>query len=241
MKFLLLVLIVSCGKSNPHISDYSKFMCKVDQNNSESYISCPDGSKVVIPNAKDGSSCSVSQLVNGAKVSCTDGSFAFIYNGVDGNKGDSCTVVSKPNGATISCEDGSFSDVLNGENGLGCSLVDVPTGVLVTCGSTTAMIYDGEDAPPAAVSIVSIYDPCGKGLPHAATYGQDEVFLAFANGVILASFSDNAAGLNTRFSVLRDGVGYMTTDGSGCQFNVSTTGNTRTITTNLGPGYTLNF
>lgn len=63
-------------------------------------------------------------------------------------------------------------------------------------------------------SIVSIIDPCGD-----AAGIWDEVFLQLSDGTLLASFSDNAAGQNTRFSVLTNG-NYVTTDGSNCHVHV---------------------
>lgn len=77
---------------------------------------------------------------------------------------------------------------------------------------------DGADAPPTAFSPVGLIDPCGD-----APGIYDEVFLQLANGMILASFSSNASGLNTRFSVLIPG-NYVTTDGSNCHFSVNSSG-----------------
>lgn len=64
-------------------------------------------------------------------------------------------------------------------------------------------------------NIVSIVDPCGN---HPTKI--DEVFLKLSTGRIVSSFSDTAAGLNTRFSLLTDGS-FSTTDGTGCSFTVS--------------------
>jgi hypothetical protein len=63
-------------------------------------------------------------------------------------------------------------------------------------------------------NIVSIKDPCG------AQGSYNEVFLKLASGRYLASFSDNANGLNTRFTQLTDG-NFVTTDGTHCYFTVS--------------------
>lgn len=63
-------------------------------------------------------------------------------------------------------------------------------------------------------NIVSIKDPCGK----QGSY--DEVFLKLSTGKYLSSFSDNANGLNTRFTVLTDGS-FRTTDATNCNFTVS--------------------
>jgi chromosome segregation ATPase len=66
-------------------------------------------------------------------------------------------------------------------------------------------------------NIVSIKDPCG------AQGSYNEVFLKLSSGHYLASFSDNANGLNTRFTQLTDGT-FQTTDGTSCNFTVSGNG-----------------
>ncbi len=73
---------------------------------------------------------------------------------------------------------------------------------------------DGADAPTSPFLPVEIVDPCGD-----APGVFDEVFIRLANGKLLASFSDNSNGQNTRFSILVAG-NYMTTDGSHCYFTV---------------------
>ena len=64
-------------------------------------------------------------------------------------------------------------------------------------------------------AVIEIIDPCGdKAGVH------DEVLLKLSTGQLLASFSDNENGKNTRFSILTEGR-YKTTDGSNCQFSVN--------------------
>lgn len=63
-------------------------------------------------------------------------------------------------------------------------------------------------------SIVAVYNPCGN------QSSADEVFLKLSSGKYLASFSDSASGLNTRFSQLYDGT-FQTTDATHCTFSVS--------------------
>jgi hypothetical protein len=64
-------------------------------------------------------------------------------------------------------------------------------------------------------NIVSVLDPCGQqGLV------ANEVLLKLSNGTLLASFSDTAAGLNTRFAVLGNGT-FVTSDGTSCFFTVT--------------------
>lgn len=67
--------------------------------------------------------------------------------------------------------------------------------------------------------ITAILDPCGNA---AGIY--DEVLLKLSDGKILASFSDNSSGKNTRFSIIPAGS-YVTTDGSSCRFEVNASGN----------------
>lgn len=77
---------------------------------------------------------------------------------------------------------------------------------------------DGEDAVLPGFTPVAVVDPCGD-----APGVYDEVLLRLANGSILASFSQNASGLNTRFSLIPAGT-YGTTDGTGCVFTVHSNG-----------------
>lgn len=63
-------------------------------------------------------------------------------------------------------------------------------------------------------NIVGIVDICGD-----APGIVDEVLLKLSNGRFLASFSDNAAGQNTRFSILGNG-NYISTDGSHCAIHI---------------------
>lgn len=74
---------------------------------------------------------------------------------------------------------------------------------------------DGEIPSPSPYDVVQIIDPCGDT---PAVY--DEVILKMADGSLIASFSDNSSGKNTRLSILVDG-NYSTTDGSGCSFSVN--------------------
>lgn len=78
---------------------------------------------------------------------------------------------------------------------------------------------DGQDAVLPPFAPVAILDPCGD---HPSIF--DEVLLKLANGQVLASFSDNVSGLNTRFSLIGPGT-YRTTDGSSCLFTIDSNGN----------------
>lgn len=76
----------------------------------------------------------------------------------------------------------------------------------------------GASAPISPYEVTQIIDPCGD-----APGIFDEVFLKMANGTLIASFSDNANGNNTRLSILTPGS-YVTTDGSNCHIVVHSDG-----------------
>lgn len=84
----------------------------------------------------------------------------------------------------------------------------------------TLVVCNGLNSPPTPYTPVGLVNPCGDnpGL-------HDEVFLKLQDGTLLASFSDNANGLNTRFSILNNNASYSTTDGDGCTFTLDSSGN----------------
>lgn len=83
----------------------------------------------------------------------------------------------------------------------------------------SAQVCNGADAPPNPFTPVSILNPCGSAGPH------DEVMLKLASGQVLASFSQTAAGQNTRFSLLAADTQYVTTDADLCYFKLDVNGN----------------
>lgn len=96
-----------------------------------------------------------------------------------------------------------------------CKVTEGVNGTLLQCpnGSQALIAPNGTQ-----YNIVTIIDPCGD-----APGIYDEVLLKLANGQIVASFSQNVNGDYTRFALIPQGT-YMTTDGSNCRFNVSSTG-----------------
>lgn len=80
----------------------------------------------------------------------------------------------------------------------------------------------GAAATASAYSAAEVIMPCGNSVSYK------EVLLRLANGQVLAAFSDNISGLNTRLSLIPDGT-YMNSDGSQCVFSLSTQGQTRSI------------
>lgn len=89
-------------------------------------------------------------------------------------------------------------------------------GSEVTSSAQVCNGTNGKDGVNTFTSVSVIY-PCGK---HGS---YNEVLLNLGNGVVLASFSDNPSGKNTRFSVLSPGT-YETTDGINCIFTLNSDG-----------------
>lgn len=163
--------------------------------------------------------CTVVQTVSGSKITCPDGTFALTYNGIDGTNGvnASCTVGSTSSGVSITCTDGSKAELINGTNGsigTSCTVQQLTDGSKITCGDQIAYIYNGINAPISAFTFNKEIAPCGQ-----ASSPWKEQLLCMTNGNILASFSDNAAGLNTRLSNIPTG-NYIDTDNSGCNFHI---------------------
>jgi hypothetical protein len=146
--------------------------------------------------------------------------------GAPGNNGSNSIIeiLDTQAGGGLSCAMGGLTLIvgvdLNSDNALQAeeaqSSKDVCNGIT---GLTGAAGSNGLDAAPTPYTPVGIVDPCGD------TVGiYDEVFLRLSNGILIASFSDNANGKNTRWSILVPGS-YVTTDGSNCSFTVDANGN----------------
>jgi hypothetical protein len=94
---------------------------------------------------------------------------------------------------------------------------------IITCNGTNGVNgtngIDGVSPAMPALMPVAILNPCGD-----APSIYDEVFLKLADGTVLASYSDNTSGMNTRFTKLIAGT-YGTTDGDNCVFTIDASGN----------------
>lgn len=106
-------------------------------------------------------------------------------------------------------------------------------GAIITCGINSVLIsngsdglngINGQDAPMSAYCVTEIIDPCGDK-PNV----DDEVFLLLANGKLVWLQVDNGSALTARLALARDGS-WQTTDGSGCNFTLLTSGSMRTMT-----------
>lgn len=139
--------------------------------------------------------------------------------GVAGPKGDSgVTYVPEVHeaGADI-CPDASESPTGVFGKVITLTPTDGSSGLAVTIcnGSEGKDGADGQDAPPTPFMPTELVDPCGDS-PTA----YDEVLIRMANGILLATVSDNANGQNTRLSRVMPGT-WMTTDGDQCIFTVN--------------------
>lgn len=99
-----------------------------------------------------------------------------------------------------------------GRPGQDCDVVQVYNGAIITCGSFSAIILNGQDAVPSSYTIVEIIDPCGDNP------GQfDEVIFRLADGSLITHYSDT----NLHFLTVLSPGNYRTTDKQSCRFNVS--------------------
>lgn len=105
----------------------------------------------------------------------------------------------------------------NGKDGASITGPAGPIGLTGNVGATGAQGIPGQDAPINPYDPVGLVDPCGTN-PSI----HNEVFIRLYNGLLLASFSDNINGYNTRFTVLSPGT-FQTTDGDNCIFTVTNT------------------
>lgn len=191
--------------------------CTLTDNGSLITISCPDGTKSSFLKPKDGKDgiesvgpkgdtgspgkngsdgYSIVFLITPSLTCAAGGQMVMIASDTNRNNVLDITIDSNLSSYDI-CNGLSGKDGVDGKNG-----IDGRDGA------------DGINAPPSAFTPVFVVDPCNDAL---GIY--DEVLLKLSNGSMLASFSDNPSGKNTRFSLLTPG-NYQTTDGSKCYFSI---------------------
>ena len=138
--------------------------------------------------------------------------------GADGQNGHSSLVdlVLPGDGGGASCLNGGATIVvgLDLDDDLVLGLTEITKSRDVCNGLDGAAGEDGLDAPVNPYAPVALVNPCND-----APGIFDEVFIRLSNGSLIASFSQNLSGLNTRLSVLVPGS-YMTSDGDACAFTV---------------------
>lgn len=99
----------------------------------------------------------------------------------------------------------------DGKDGDSCTVAPVSNGAIITCGASTSLILNGEDAPPTAYTVVDIINPCGDATGH------DEVLFRLQNRSLIAHYASGSAQFLT---VLAPGS-FVTTDGTNCHFSVN--------------------
>lgn len=156
--------------------------------------------------------CAVTEVAGGFRVECP-GRAPFVLengrdgkDGADGKSGHAAVVAQLPAGDA--CPAGGI--VL-------LTAVDTNDNLALDAGDAhwqSATLCSGLPAPASPFTPVAIVDPCGP-----APGVLDEVFFRLGNGRLVASYSDDAQGMNTRFALLEPGT-YVTTDGDQCVFTV---------------------
>lgn len=171
---------------------------------------CPAGGKVYIvyPDANNNHINDVDEVPLSSQIVC---------NGVTGSNGHSMqfSILDAP---LQVCPAGGSTVLMAldiNDNGF-YSATDPNQQMMTICNGVNGA--DGVDAPVAQFSPVEAIIPCNN------TASYKEILLRLHNGQVLASFSDNASGLNTRLTLIPDGT-FMTSDGTNCVFSLATSVN----------------
>jgi len=174
------------------------------------YATCASGSGIQINSGADTNSDGLlepSEITN-TQVVCDGSNGAIGAAGPAGSNGHNI-VYAVTAASTTTCPDGGSTvlmalDVNN--TGEYCAL-DPNQQSIVLC--------NGKNAPLSPYLPIQPIMPCGNNVAYK------EVLLRLSNGQVLAAFSDNVGGLNTRLTLLPDGS-YIDTDDSNCQFSLLT-------------------
>lgn len=175
-----------------------------------------------------GRNCVVKRESDGARISCPNVDSILIKDGIDGapgstgpageNGSDGRSTVFTVLPVAPTCPNGGSTILMgydaDGDNLFSIADDDIQSGEICN-GVAGANGSNGQDAPPTPFTPVGLVNPCGD-----APGVYDEVFIQLSSGTLLASFSDNIEGRNTRFAVITPGT-YMTTDGDNCTFTVN--------------------
>jgi hypothetical protein len=179
-------------------------------------VACGQTNVLVGPRGVNGSSCSVSHNSSSTTVFCTDGTSAVIENGSDGQSGaNGYSSLINIIASASSCANGGITVISGLDSNSDGILTSTDTNIKTAeiCNGENGQ--DGQDGKTPAFSAVSTIAPCGN------TVAWKEQLLCLGNGKILASFSENVNGLNTRLAFITDGS-YLNTDSSNCSFNINT-------------------
>lgn len=165
---------------------------------------------------------SLSSVLNTAS-SCVNGGITLLI-GTDSN--DNSTLdISEVSSSSAICNGTNGAQGIAGEAGEdGQNGEQGQAGTNGQNGTNGTNGTNGLNGSSSPFTPVAILNPCGDA-PNLF----DEIFIQLSNGTIIASFSENSNGKNTRFSVIwQAGQGnspqYMTTDGDNCSFSIDSSG-----------------
>lgn len=150
----------------------------------------------------------------------------YVCNGANGSAGATGATGTNGVNTTFSIVVSSLVDCPNG--GFDVTLTDsTHTNTEHVCngnngnnGQAGTNGTNGSSGGTVSFSLVQAIEPCG-----AASSPWKEVILGLQGGQLLSSFSETAAGQNTRFAFIPNGS-YQDTDSSGCTFTVTGNGST---------------
>jgi hypothetical protein len=163
---------------------------------------------------------------------CNGATGAAGTNGTDGTAGTSSSV-NMAAASVNECPSGGWDITMTNAGVTSqpyplCNGADGTAGATGATGDTGATGAAGAPAPTYNLSLVQLIAPCGE-----ASSDYKEQLMLFSDGSLLADFSASSDADTVRLSFIPDGV-YIDTDDSGCEFTVSTSGATRTLTWGAG-------
>jgi hypothetical protein len=170
-----------------------------DDTKGETTIACDDGTTAVVKDGKAGQNGS-----NGSSGS----------NGVDGQKGDKGDQGIAGTDGKDGAQGPQGIQGIQGIAGTSCEVEQLSNGAMITCADSKAVVLNGVDGKDGINSVTKLIAPCGN-----ESSPWKEQLICLNDGTLLASFSANMSGLDTRFSIIPTGS-YIDTDESGCYFNV---------------------
>ncbi len=142
-------------------------------------------------------------------------------NGANGANGHSVVLQTTPASPAQCANGGSILlAAVDSDDSGDLSVADTQMQSVFVCNGLAGQ--NGAPAPISPFSTVDMIMACGNNSPYK------EVLLVLQSGDVLASFSNNMAGDMTRLALLPDGT-FQNSDGSGCVFSLSTSGNQRTV------------
>lgn len=262
-KILVILALVACGSPNDQVTEDCKLhgnQCH-DGAQGEPGPQGPQG--IPGPTGQPGpagNSCIAVQQTDDVKVSCTDGSGGVVKNGTNGTNGSAGaqgdtgstgTAGQNGTGVVFAFTDASLDQCPAGGTLLAmardfnangvldpldsgfhttvlCNGVNGATGSQGAQGDTGVTGATGAPGTVSQFAPTTLIQPCGQ-----ASSPWKEVLLCLADGEILASFSENMAGQNTRLSLIPPGS-YQDTDSSGCVFSVANAGAGHMVTWGAG-------